>query len=42
MFIFHLKNQYVPHIEEQRTFIEGIPSQEDIIALEVIQNILQL
>ena len=38
---FYLKNQYLPDNEEQRTFIEDIPSQEDILSFEVITDYIE-
>ena len=38
---FYLKNQYLPDNEEQRTFIEDIPSQEDILSFEVITDYIK-
>ena len=35
---FYLKFQYLPHKEEQRTFIQDIPSQEDIPSFEAITD----
>ena len=36
--IFYLKNKYLPHNEEQETFIEDIPSQEDQFRFEAISD----
>ena len=38
---FYLKNQYLPRNEEQRTFIEDISSQEDILSFEVITDYIK-
>ena len=35
---FYLKFQYLPHNEEQRTFIQDIPSQEDIPSFKAITD----
>ena len=39
--IFYLKSQYLPHNEEQRTFVQDIPSQEDIPSFEAIVDYLK-
>ena len=39
--IFYLKSQYLPHNEEQRAFIQDIPSQEDIPSFEAIVDYLK-
>ena len=39
--IFYLKSQYLPHNEEQRTFIQGILSQEDITSFKAITDYLK-
>ena len=39
--IFYLKKQYSPHNEEQGTFIENIPSQEDQFTFEPISDYLK-
>ena len=36
--IFYLKNKYLTHNEEQRTFIEDIPNQEDQFAFKAISD----
>ena len=38
---FYLKNQYLPRNEEQRTSIEDISSQEDILSFEVITDYIK-
>ena len=36
--IYYLKNGYLPHNEEQETYIEDIPSQEDQFTFEAKSN----
>ena len=39
--IFYLKPQYLPHNEEQRSFIQDLPSQKDIPSFEAITGYLK-
>ena len=39
--IFNLNSRYLPHHKEQRTFMQDIPSQEDISSFEAITDYLK-
>ena len=39
--IFYLKSQYLAHNEEQRTFIQHIPSEGNIPSFEAITGYLK-
>ena len=39
--IFYLNSQYLPHNKDRRTFMQDIPSQEDISSFEAITDYLK-